>query len=533
MPTPRIPPQYGHVVDVAFNMSDFQFHHRSLADGSRPYKSDLFSTLARARARGVVGVLALGTSVDDSEMGIQWLLAAQAMQLTPPFCAASLRSPPPTLLPAVGCTIGVHPTRAKSLILRGGRVNQPLLARLAASVRAAAAGGLLAAIGEVGLDDVRKQHCPPAVQRRAFAAQLDALIPAAREGFAAAGRPDRLPSLLLHVRGDDTTTDAFLAELLPRRASYAGGIVHSFTSSAATAARLLAAGFYIGVDGITPREEGGYEALLTVPLSRIVVETDAPYCAIRASNVGLKAAIAANGGVVPPALSEAMRTYPEVAPERYSALPIEAAVAAAAAAVTAGATADIAGQDEDAAGTAATSGAAGGGASVARAVSKASAAATCATDGGFTAPAGAAEAPTEPAGISERPATISLSAALAVFDPSHSPHRATATSPTAARPLALAPFGGIAPNAGHVAWRGGVGSFARDERVNNDLRKAAEATTAAFRSGAAKAMRGRVEPSYTQAVVELLCCLHPEAKVMSPDAVRGVLLENTIAALGL
>ena len=57
------------------------------------------------------------------------------------------------------------------------------------------------------------------------------------------------------------------------------GIFHSFTGSAEEAARLLEFdGFMLGINGVVTFKKSSLpEALLTVPLERIVLETDSPY----------------------------------------------------------------------------------------------------------------------------------------------------------------------------------------------------------------------------------------------------------------
>jgi TatD DNase family protein len=56
-----------------------------------------------------------------------------------------------------------------------------------------------------------------------------------------------------------------------------GGIVHSFDGSAEEAAELIELGFYIGVNGCSLRTDQNIEVIKTIPLDRIVAETDAPW----------------------------------------------------------------------------------------------------------------------------------------------------------------------------------------------------------------------------------------------------------------
>ena len=56
-----------------------------------------------------------------------------------------------------------------------------------------------------------------------------------------------------------------------------GGIVHSFDGSAEEAAELVELGLYIGVNGCSLRTEQNVEVVRSMPLGRIVAETDAPW----------------------------------------------------------------------------------------------------------------------------------------------------------------------------------------------------------------------------------------------------------------
>ncbi|MFM6969320.1 MAG: TatD family hydrolase, partial [Sediminibacterium sp.] len=56
------------------------------------------------------------------------------------------------------------------------------------------------------------------------------------------------------------------------------GIFHCFSGSAESAKQIIDLGFYLGIGGvITYKNAGLPEALANVPLSHLVLETDAPY----------------------------------------------------------------------------------------------------------------------------------------------------------------------------------------------------------------------------------------------------------------
>jgi TatD DNase family protein len=60
-----------------------------------------------------------------------------------------------------------------------------------------------------------------------------------------------------------------------------GGVIHCFTGGHELARRALALGFYISFSGIVafPRSDNIQEVARTMPLDRLLVETDAPFLA--------------------------------------------------------------------------------------------------------------------------------------------------------------------------------------------------------------------------------------------------------------
>lgn len=209
-----------HVVDSHCHIDMPQFDH------------DREEAVARAREAGVATMLVVGGF--DAEAGHRRALRV----------AESLGLP---------ATAGIHPHEAR-------------LAEDAAydELRGWAREGRIVAIGECGLD-FHYDHSPRPVQMEVFRRQVHL----ARK----VGKP-----LVVHTREADGET----ADLLEREgAAEVGGVIHCFTGSEELARRTLALGFYVSFSGIVafPRAEVIQRVARSVPLDRLLVETDAPFLA--------------------------------------------------------------------------------------------------------------------------------------------------------------------------------------------------------------------------------------------------------------
>ncbi len=154
----------------------------------------------------------------------------------------------------IWCSVGVHPHEAE-----GEGVDAP--DRLVALARHPKVVG----IGECGLD-FYYDHAPRDAQRTNFRAHI------------AAARATGLP-LIVHARD----ADGEVAEML-REGSASGelhGVMHCFSSGPELAAAALEIGFYISLSGIVTfkNAESLRDIVRSLPLDRILVETDAPYLA--------------------------------------------------------------------------------------------------------------------------------------------------------------------------------------------------------------------------------------------------------------
>lgn len=120
------------------------------------------------------------------------------------------------------------------------------------------------AIGETGLDYFRLQG-DLEWQRERFRVH----IRAAR----ITGKP-----LIIHTRSAAEDTLRIMAE---EKAAEASGVMHCFTESQAVADAAIAQNFYISFSGIVTfkKAEELKEVARTIPLERMLIETDSPYLA--------------------------------------------------------------------------------------------------------------------------------------------------------------------------------------------------------------------------------------------------------------
>jgi len=154
--------------------------------------------------------------------------------------------------PNVWCSVGVHPHESEKELL------DDEAALIAETVHPKVVG-----IGETGLD-YYYEHSPRQPQQKNFRAHI------------AAARQTGLP-VIVHTRDADDDTIDILRDEMAKGAFT--GLIHCFTGTQKLADAALELGLYISVSGIATFKNSAAlrDVIKTVPLERLLVETDAPF----------------------------------------------------------------------------------------------------------------------------------------------------------------------------------------------------------------------------------------------------------------
>lgn len=200
------------------------------------FTDDWRETVDRSINVGVNKLIITGTDLQESQDALDMSVAL------PNHCYA---------------TVGIHPHYAKDAVDdQGSPTFVSQLKKMAEHTKAVA-------IGECGLD-FNRNFSPPEAQRIVFETQLQVACEL--------GLP-----VFLHER------DAFdeqISLLKKYRSKLAGGVVHCFTGNIEQISAYLKLDLHIGITGWLCDAKRGKElrdAVLHLPLNRLLLETDAPY----------------------------------------------------------------------------------------------------------------------------------------------------------------------------------------------------------------------------------------------------------------
>lgn len=128
------------------------------------------------------------------------------------------------------------------------------------------------AIGECGLDYDRLHYSTKEDQMKHFPIHFDL------------ANKYKLP-MYLHSRN---TNGDFTKVVKEHRNKFSTGVVHSFTGTLQELKEYLEMDLYIGVNGCSLKTKENIEVVKQIPLDRIMIETDSPYCEIKRTHDSFK-----------------------------------------------------------------------------------------------------------------------------------------------------------------------------------------------------------------------------------------------------
>jgi TatD DNase family protein len=199
------------------------------------FDADRDGVVARAREAGVRAILNVGTGDPHAGNFVRAVAVAEKYE-------------------GVHAAVGVHPHDAKLY----DEAAERLLLEFVRSKR-------VVALGEIGLD-YHYDNSPREVQHGVFGRQLRL------------ARQEGLPVIIHSRDADDDTLEILRAEYA---GTERGGVMHCFGGGPELAEGALGLGFYISFAGnVTFKKADALrEVARTVPLERLLVETDCPYLA--------------------------------------------------------------------------------------------------------------------------------------------------------------------------------------------------------------------------------------------------------------
>lgn len=235
--------------DVGINLSDATY--RGVYHGRKSHEDDTKIVVQRALNASCLKLMVTGSDLQESQKAIE--LAKEY----PGICYA---------------TVGVHPCSATSFDKHQTGA-EGLLQEIESLAVRGKKQGTVSAFGEIGLDYDRLHLAGKEQQLKYFEAQLEIAIRV------------QLP-LFLHSRAAGEDFERLITSklpLLPKR-----GLVHSFTGTMAEMSSLVSLGLDIGVNGCSLKTEENLDVVRAMPLDKIQIETDGPWCEMRASQASAK-----------------------------------------------------------------------------------------------------------------------------------------------------------------------------------------------------------------------------------------------------
>ncbi|KAG5598463.1 hypothetical protein H5410_029833 [Solanum commersonii] len=307
------------MIDIAVNFTDSMF--KGIYNGKQYHMGDIQAVLKRAWSAGVERIIVTGGSLEESKEALA--IAETDARLF--------------------CTVGVHPTRCKEFEDSGDPEKH--LQDLLTLAKEGKEKGKVVAIGECGLDYDRLHFCPSDIQKKYFEKQFELAYTMKLPMFLHMRAASQDFCYILQRNKDRVTSSEethwqgkicliTLIMTLKRTLSdvkrsirfgpasglkFVAGVAHSFTGSAVDCDRLLSFSnklscscvfheilklldpdllksvyvslfeqLILGINGCSLKTAENLEVVKGIPVERMMIETDSPYCDIKNTHAGIR-----------------------------------------------------------------------------------------------------------------------------------------------------------------------------------------------------------------------------------------------------
>jgi len=315
-------------VDIGANLLDLRYTD-GIYYGKKRHESDFEQVIQRSIEYGVTHLVLTAGTLQESKEAIRVVRKLRQRQQQPPALF-------------LGCTVGIHPTRCQQEFVDNLITNDDdddddddgsnssdnkdhnhiqttttrttttatdVLEELYELAKDGVTDGSVVAIGEIGLDYDRLEFTSKSIQTEFLKRQLQLFSSSFLLGSSNSknnynyndnndgssnsnsitemeAKVASLP-LFLHNRSVGRDLLQILQQEQQRRGGGGGsGVVHSFDDTIELAFEFIELGYYIGLNGCSLKTQQNLDTIQKIPLSNILLETDCPYCEIKASHAG-------------------------------------------------------------------------------------------------------------------------------------------------------------------------------------------------------------------------------------------------------
>ncbi|KAJ3252474.1 hypothetical protein HK103_001543 [Boothiomyces macroporosus] len=213
--------------------------YQGIYRGKASHVADLEHVLQRARESNVESMIITGVTLESS---------VRALEYAKKYSLYS--------------TCGCHPTHSKEFHEYKSGPDQYYKELKELIRRDQQDDKRIVAIGECGLDYDRLEFCPKDIQQLYFDKQLQL------------SQEFDLP-YFLHMRNTGNDFIEIIKKYKIR------GVVHSFDGNVRDMQELVKMGLFIGINGCSLKTKENLDVVKEIPVDKILIETDAPWCDIR------------------------------------------------------------------------------------------------------------------------------------------------------------------------------------------------------------------------------------------------------------